>query len=122
MRFTITIFWLVSALCSAFASSSPEQSLIDRVRNADVIALVSISNATVTVYTNAAGVRISRLACVATVQRAFKGTPLKRIQIKGETEAPGLLLDFPHNPRLLVFLKRSTDFYTPSDSYGLVVV
>ena len=97
-------------------------SLSERVRSADVIAIVSVTGVT-TNYSNAAGgQRIRFLAGDGSVERALKGVPPKTIRLKQEITAVTELTTRLETGRFLAYLKRSGDAYTVAKWYDLARV
>lgn len=115
----------VGLLIARSVSGSPDirpASLADRVRSADVIAVVSVSGVTASTHTNAAGVRITVFVGDAAVERTLKGRLPEKVRLKNEAAASVFSQWHLGTSRFLVFLKRSGDFYAPADSYGLAPV
>jgi hypothetical protein len=122
MKTILTFFLFLILRCSVSAaepSSYPELSVTHRVRAADFIAIVSVSNITATLYTNTSwGGRLVGIAGQATVHHTLKGTLPDKLQLKDENKGPVISKEYVGGSMFLVVLKRSGEFYVSSDSYG----
>ena len=127
MKITLVVIWILSAGFSGFADGFPAfpDSLSNQVRDAEVIALVTIPTVKSFTSKNPAGQVVTTFSGEAEVEQVFKGAPPKKIQIKDKSAAS--LLEQHHDAsihyfRYLVFVKRSGDFYTTSGKDDLAPV
>ncbi len=112
MKSIITILLLLMGFVSA--SSAQTFSLPDRIAGADVIAIVSVTNVTKTVSTNADGSLFVAFIADASVERTLKGGPQKSMRVKDETMFSADRMVGAR--RFLVLVKASGDLYTPLGS------
>src|SRR5690349_8713984 len=135
MKTTLTIVLLLAAWLSAVAA--PKLSLEERIAAADVIAVISVTNVTKTISTNATGSQVTNFVAEAVVDRTMKGTPPKAVRVKDETPGTMFSADDLYRPanaplkaqtwalgtrRFLVFLKPSGDAYMLSAPDSLTAV
>jgi hypothetical protein len=126
MKSITIILLLLTGILSAFAAQTP--SLADRIAGADVIAIVSVTNVTKTVSTNADGSQVVAFIADASVERTLKGEARKSVRVKDETTGTVFSADDLYRPpdaplksdwrmvgtrRFIVLLKASGDLYTP---------
>jgi len=135
MKTTITIVLLLTGWLSAVGAPIP--SLEERIANADVIAVISVTNVTKTIVTNAAGSQVTIFVAEAVVDRTLKGTPPRAVRVKDATTGTMFSADDLYRPadaplrahtwalgtrRFLVFLKPSGDAYMLSAPDSLTAV
>ena len=117
MKTIIGVFLLVWLSCSTSAAG-----LRERVNKSDVVAIVTVTNVTSTVRTNADGNVVTSFACDATLLRTLKGTPPSSFHLIGEAERSYIGQRGMTTSHFVLFLKHSDPFYAVSDSDGIVPI
>jgi hypothetical protein len=112
-----TIVTMVLFLCGWLSAMGAPTILLGNgldagVANADLIAIISVTNAIETIYTNADHSLGTNCVADALVERTVKGTAPKTIRVK-DVRLKGLNWSFA-TERFLVFLKPSDDLYVLS--------
>jgi hypothetical protein len=123
------MFLAVLVCCGAMRGQLPPgQTLADVLRNADVVAVVSVTNVEKSLLTNAGKREVTAVVANAAVERVLKGNPLKSIRIQEEVGEPPFSSGTPatavlaSKTRMLVCLSRTGDMYTASHRFGLAPV
>jgi len=123
MKTTLISVLLLTGGLFAFAEPPKKPTPSDQIRDAEVIAFVSIPAVTTVTYTNSIGQVATNFLAEAKVERVLKGTPPESIRLKdGST---GSILSQHANlltSRFLVFVRRSGDSYTTADKDDLAPV
>jgi hypothetical protein len=122
-----TLMFLAVLVCSGAARGRlpPGQTLADVLRDADVVAVVSVTNIEKSVVTNTGKREVTTVVANAAVERVLKGNPLKSIRIQEEVGEPPFSSGTPatavlaSKTRMLVWLRRTGDTYTASHRFGL---
>ena len=123
MKTTLIIILVLTGWFFAFGDAPKRPSPSDQIRDAEVIAFVSIPTVTSATHTNAAGQIATNFLAEAKVERVLKGTPPTSIHLK-DGSTGSILSQHPHllTSRFLVFIKRSGDSYTTTDKEDLAAV
>jgi hypothetical protein len=123
------MFLAVMVSCGATRGQLPPgQTLADALRDADVVAVVSVTNIEKSVVTNAGKREVTTVVANAAVERILKGNPFNSIRIQEEVGEPPFSSGTPvtavlaSKTRMLVCLKRTGDMYTASHRFGLAPV
>ena len=111
-----TLVLTCSLLMGIFSSLAAEiPTLPDEIRQADLVAIVKVTDVSKTVVTNSSLSRITNYTAKAVVERSFKGSPGQIISIRDDDRVPhfqdGLAFKY------VVFLKRVGQEYEPLDRY-----
>src|SRR5438445_480570 len=117
MKILFTVFVLLFGF-STFADPTP--TLSERLRQADLVAFVSVIKVTTTIQTNADGATVAILVRECAPERTLKGTRHAHIKIRQEIvqrESDDARLE--PGGRFLLFGKQSGDSYIPASFYGL---
>ena len=120
---------LFAAPRPAVANSAKAPQSVPEIPGADVIAFVRLTGTSTSTSTNKTGQQVRVFTCYATVERAIKGTPGKKIlwKVSSAGRAESVMEKtvgvarkrVPGNPVLLVFLNRVGDAYTLNGSPGV---
>ncbi len=125
-----TLMFLAVMVYSGATSGQlpPGQTLADVLRDADVVAVVSVTNVEKSVLTNIEKREVTTVIANAAVERILKGNPIKSIRIQEEVGEPLFSSGTPvsavlaSKTRMLVCLRRTGDTYTASHRFGLALV
>jgi hypothetical protein len=121
MKLTTTLIFLLTGWLSV--SGAPTPTLETEIVDVDFITVISVTNVTKTICTNAAGAQVTSFVADATVERTLKGTLPKTIRVKDDTA--GTMFSDTRTlgtQRFLVFLNPSGDFYVPSPADSLTAI
>lgn len=100
-------------------AAPPIPSVEDRVRNAELIAFISVTNVAISSYTNSAGQMVKVLTGDTVIERLLKGKQPKLLKVKQEIVGDHSASIQLSEGKFLARLNPSGSFYIPCDYHGL---